>query len=131
MGRVDASIGTFFTVQACLALYTIQQLGNEEQKQKYIPELVKLNKLAGWGLTEKDIGSDASNLETRCRQVEGGWVINGNKRWIGNGDRDIVTVWARDEATKKVKCFIVDQKAKGVRVDKIQNKMGLRMVTNC
>lgn len=95
-----------------------------------MPKLIDLDMLAGWGLTEQEIGSDASNLATSCRQVEGGWLINGNKRWIGNGDRDIVTVWARDEATKKVKCFIVNQKAKGVVIQKIQNKMGLRAVTN-
>lgn len=93
-------------------------------------KMVDLDILSGWGLTEMDTGSNASQLETSCKKTEGGYLINGNKRWIGNGNRDICFVWARDQEDKKVKCFIVDQKAKGVKYDKIMNKMGLRSVDN-
>jgi alkylation response protein AidB-like acyl-CoA dehydrogenase len=71
-------------------------------------KMVDLDILSGWGLTEMDTGSNASQLETSCKKTEGGYLINGNKRWIGNGNRDICFVWARDQEDKKVKCFIVD-----------------------
>lgn len=50
----------------------------------------------GWGLTEGEIGSDASNLKSSARKVDGGYIINGDKRWIGNADGDLLIVWARD-----------------------------------
>jgi acyl-CoA oxidase len=56
--------------------------------------------IGGWGLTEKEYGSDASSLETNVRRVEGGYILNGNKRWIGNGNRDILVVWARNTESK-------------------------------
>lgn len=58
--------------------------------------MASLEVISGWGLTERLIGSDASNLESHVRKVEGGYLLNGNKRWIGNGNRDIVVVWARN-----------------------------------
>lgn len=70
-------------------------------------KMVDLDLLSGWGLTEKDVGSDASNLSTTAKKVTGGYLINGNKRWIGNGNRDLVMCWARDVDTKKVNCFVV------------------------
>jgi len=70
--------------------------------------------IGGWGLTELKNGSDASNLQTSATKVEGGYRINGDKRWIGNGDKDLVTVWARNTENNKVECFIVENKYPGV-----------------
>ena len=58
--------------------------------------------IGGWGLTEDKIGSDASNLETSATKVAGGYKLNGRKRWIGNGDRDLLVIWARNTENKKV-----------------------------
>ena len=87
-------------------MFTIEQFGSEEQKQKWLPKMVRLELISGWGLTERLIGSDASNLETSVQKVEGGYLLNGNKRWIGNGNRDLVVVWARNQG--KINAFVVD-----------------------
>lgn len=70
--------------------------------------------IGGWGLTEREYGSDASSLKTSSKKVEGGYIINGNKRWIGNGNKDIMVVWARDTDTKNVEAYVVDMKSNGI-----------------
>ena len=72
--------------------------GTDDQKARWLPDLASGRKLAAFALTEPNVGSDAYNLETRAdRQPDGSWLLNGEKRWIGNGDRDILTVFARGE----------------------------------
>lgn len=131
LARIDCSVCTFILVQAVLAMYTIDKLGSEEQKQKYLPKMGKLELLSGWGLTESKIGSDASNLETSVVKVPGGYRLNGEKRWIGNGDRDLIVVWARNQENRKVEGFILDMKTPGVSSQLIKYKLALRMVQNC
>jgi len=131
IARADASVATFFLVQVGLALYTLDSFASDEQKKKLFPDMLKLKVISGWGLTEPDIGSDAGNLQTQAKKVEGGYVINGGKRWIGNGDRDIVLAWARNQDTKKVECFIIPTKTQGVKTEVIKNKLALRCVQNC
>ncbi len=53
--------------------------------------------IGGWGLTEREIGSDASNLNTTAEKRGDKYILNGNKRWIGNGNRDLLVVWARNK----------------------------------
>lgn len=66
-----------------------------------LPKIRGLELVGGWGLTEREIGSDASNLETSCYQKENGdWVLKGNKRWIGNANKDLMVVFARDQKTQ-------------------------------
>ena len=64
VARIDAGLATFIAVQAGLLGYTIEALGSEEQKAKYLPKIINLEWIGGWGLTEDKIGSDASNIET-------------------------------------------------------------------
>ena len=66
LGRIDASLATFFLVQAALFMNTIDEFGSDEQKRELLPKISNMDLIGGWGLTEKDIGSDASNLETTC-----------------------------------------------------------------
>lgn len=131
LARVDGSICTFSLVQAVLAMYTIEQLGSEEQKHKYLPKMGRLELISGWGLTEGKIGSDASSLETSVVKVPGGYRLNGDKRWIGNGNRDLLVVWARNQENNKVEGFIVDMKLPGITTQVIKHKLPLRMVQNC
>jgi len=87
-----------------------------------------LDIVSGWGLTEPKLGSDASSLETSAKKVEGGYILNGAKRWIGNGNRDLLIVWARNVENKKVEAFIVDMKSQGVTTEVIKNKLAMRIV---
>lgn len=85
-----------------------------------------------FGLTEKDNGSDASGLQTTATKVEGGYLLNGNKRWIGNATfADYIIIWAKNLSDKnKVQAFVAQKGAKGLSTKKIENKYSLRMVQN-
>lgn len=133
IARVDGSLATFVIVQGCLAMHTIEKLGSEEQKQRYLPKMSKLELISGWGLTEKGTGSDASSLYTSALKLPNGagYRINGDKRWIGNGNKDMLIVWARNQDNQKVEGFILDMKVPGVQTEKIKHKFPLRMVQNC
>ena len=131
LARIDASLATFYSVCMSLVIYTIEKLGSEEQKAKYLPGLVNLDMIGCWGLTEPNFGSDASSLETTATPVDGGFMLNGEKRWIGNAIMsDIMIIWARNTETKQVQGFIVPTKSEGVKIDNIERKMALRMVQN-
>lgn len=132
LSRCDASVGTMYLVHMALLLNTIDDYGSEEQKQALLPDIVDFKLIGGWGLTEKDIGSDAGSMKTKCkRQHDGSWIINGNKRWIGNANKDLMIVFAKDEDTKKVLGFIVHlTNNPNVKRHKIEHKMALRSVHN-
>ncbi|CAN8254721.1 unnamed protein product [Cochlearia groenlandica] len=131
IARVDASCSTFILVHSSLGMLTIALCGSEAQKEKYLPSLAKLNTVACWALTEPDNGSDASGLRTTATKVEGGWVIEGQKRWIGNSTfADLLIIFARNTTTNQINGYIVKKDAPGLRVTKIPNKIGLRIVQN-
>jgi len=131
MARVDASLATFYMVHCGLAMESIYLCGSEEQKQRYLPAMAKFDKIGCFALTEPDYGSDASSLRTTAKKVPGGWVINGVKRWIGNATfSDVLIVWARNMETNQVQGYIVNKDAKGMTMEKIQNKLPLRIVQN-
>ncbi|OWM81745.1 hypothetical protein CDL15_Pgr007783 [Punica granatum] len=126
VARVDASCSTFILVHSSLAMLTI-----EEQKNKYLPSLAELSTVACWALTEPDYGSDASALRTTATKVEGGWILEGQKRWIGNSTfADLLVIFARNTSTNQINGFIVKKDAPGLTVTKIENKIGLRIVQN-
>jgi len=129
--RADASVGTFMLVHGGLGMSTIWKLGSEEQKKKYLPKLANLDLLIAWGLTEPEYGSDASGLQTSAKKIEGGYLINGRKRWIGNATQaDLIIIWARNTKSKEVEGFILEKGMKGLRTEKIQGKFALRSVQN-
>lgn len=132
LARVDASIATFFGVQGGLCMGSIYTCGSEEQKQKWLPPLQQFQKIGAFGLTEPEVGSGAAGgLTTTCEKTESGWVLNGQKKWIGNATfADIVVIWARDVADNQVKGFIVETTTEGFSVEKIKDKMALRIVQN-
>ena len=132
IARVDASVATFFGVQSGLAMGSIYICGSEEQKQEWLPRMQKMEVIGAFGLTEPEVGSGvAGGLTTTCKKTEEGWVLNGQKKWIGNSTfSDITIVWARDLDDGEVKGFIIRKDNPGFSVEKIKDKMALRIVQN-
>jgi alkylation response protein AidB-like acyl-CoA dehydrogenase len=133
IARIDPSFATFFGVHDGLAMGSIYIDGSEEQKQKWLPPMARFEKIGCFGLTEPLVGSGASGGLTTTAKREGDtWILNGEKRWIGNAPWcDVSVIWARDLADNQVKGFIVENKTTpGFSVEKIQNKVSLKVVQN-
>ena len=129
LSRGDGSLATFVGVQAGLAMRSIAMLGSEEQKRHWLPAMARLEKLGAFALTEPDHGSDSIGLETSARRAGEVWVLDGRKKWIGNGSiADVVVVWARDIADGQVKGFLVEKGTPGYRARVIEGKGSLRAV---
>ncbi len=129
MARGDGSLNTFFGVHSGLAMGTIDICGSEEQKERWLPQMARLEKIGAWGLTEAKHGSDSVMLETSARREGDEYVLNGEKRWIGNATfADLISIWARDEADGQVKGFVVEKGAPGYSTELITGKMGKRAV---
>ena len=133
IARIDASIATFYGVHGGLAMGSIYFGGSEGQKQKWLPPMARMEKIGCFGLTEPLVGSGTSGgLTTTAKRQGETWVLNGQKKWIGNAPWcDLSIIWARDLADNQVKGFIVENKATpGFSVEKIQHKIALRVVQN-
>ncbi|MGP9782964.1 acyl-CoA dehydrogenase [Arthrobacter sp. MYb224] len=114
MGRIDGSVNTFLGVHSNLGMGSIYMLGNEEQRNRWLPAMASLQKTGAFALTEPTHGSDSVSLETSARLEGDTWVINGHKRWIGNGhEADVIVLYARDVADGQVKAFIVERDGQG------------------
>lgn len=129
LNRGDGSLGTFLAVQAGLAMKSIAQCGSEEQKQRWLGPMARLEKIGAFALTEPDHGSDSVSLETTARREGESYVIDGNKKWIGNGSiADVIVVWARDTSDNAVKGFLVEQGTPGYNATVMEGKASLRAV---
>lgn len=132
MARIDVSISTFFGVHSGLAMGSIYLCGSEEQKQKWLPPMQKMEVIGAFGLTEPEVGSAVAGGLTVTAKKEGDeWVLNGQKKWIGNATfSDITIIWARDVDDNQVKGFIVEKGTPGFKPEKIKGKMALRITQN-
>lgn len=125
--RGDGSLGTFLGVHAGLAMQSIAMCGSDEQQQRWLPSMASMDKLGAFALTEPEHGSDSIALETTARRDGDHWVLDGDKRWIGNGTvADLVTVWARDTDSAEVLGFVVETPAEGYEATEIRGKVSLR-----
>lgn len=132
LARGDCSVATFYGVHTGLSAGSIYLCGDEEQKQRWLPAMMRFEKIGSFGLTEPLVGSATSGgMMTTCRREGDSWVLNGQKKWIGNSTfADINVIWARDEDSKQVKGFVVMKDNPGFSVEKIKTKMALRVVQN-
>lgn len=132
MARVDSSIATFFGVQSGLSMGSIYICGSEEQRQEWLPGMQQMKIIGAFGLTEPEVGSGAAGgLTTTAKRTADGWVLNGQKKWIGNAPfADVTIIWARDLDDGEVKGFLVRKGTPGFTVEKIKGKMALRIVQN-
>ncbi|WP_104197231.1 MULTISPECIES: acyl-CoA dehydrogenase family protein [Cryobacterium] len=128
ISRGDGSMGTVVAVQGGLALRSIAMFGSDEQKATWLVPLARAEKLGAFALTEPDHGSDSVGLETTAHRDGDEWVINGEKKWIGNGSvGDLTVVWARDN-DDNVRGFLVDQSLPGYHGETMLGKGSLRAV---
>jgi alkylation response protein AidB-like acyl-CoA dehydrogenase len=133
LARTDASFCTFFGVHSGLAMGSVYLDGSEEQKQRWLPQMARWEKIGCFGLTEPLVGSGTGGGLTTTAKREGDtWILNGQKRWIGNATWcDLSIIWARDLADNQVKGFIVENKSTpGFSVEKIEHKIALKVVQN-
>ena len=133
LGKGDGSISTFYGVHSGLAMGSIGLLGDDEQKARWLPAMVKLEKIGAFGLTEPDVGSNAAQVKTRARKDGDGFILNGAKRWIGNASiADVLIIWARDEDSGDFGGYVIEdpQGTEGVTITDIWGKIGKRAVLN-
>lgn len=132
LARADISLSVYLALHSDLVMATLDELGSEEQKQQWLPPMRRMEFTGCFALTEPDHGSDvAGGLATTARRDGDHWVLNGTKRWIGNGTiARIAIVWARDEADGQVKGFIVETDTPGFTATKIEHKIAVKIVQN-
>jgi len=133
LARVDVSMSTFFGVHSGLAMGSIHLCGSEEQKKEWLPKMGRMEAIGAFGLTEPEVGSGvAGGMGTTCRREGDDWILNGQKKWIGNATfSDVTIIWARDEESNRVKGFLVRGKENpGYKAEKMENKMALRTTQN-
>ncbi|AGZ43742.1 acyl-CoA dehydrogenase family protein [Actinoplanes friuliensis] len=132
MAHADASMATFYGVHSGLAMGSITTCGSPEQQERWLPAMTSFDQIGAFALTEPTGGSDvAAGLRTTARRDGDRWILNGEKRWIGNATfADLIVVWARDLEDNQVKGFVVGKDNPGFRATKIENKIALRIVQN-
>ena len=132
LARVDPSMASYFGVHGGLCSGSILLLGSDAQRAEWLPHLRSFARIGCFGLTEPDVGSGvARGLTTRCQRDGDEWVINGEKKWIGNATfADIVVIWARDEADDNVKGFIVRTALPGYTARLMTGKISQRALAS-
>jgi glutaryl-CoA dehydrogenase len=126
LSRADASLCVVFGATSSLAMTSIARLGSEEQKQRWLPAMARLEKQGSFALTEPTHGSDAVGLETRAHRDGNDYVLNGVKRWIGGASySDVTIVWARDDEGN-VGGFLVEKGTPGFEARVMTCKVGER-----
>jgi alkylation response protein AidB-like acyl-CoA dehydrogenase len=139
LARIDASFATTLLVQYGLCAESILLCGTDEQRQRLLPPLARLDVMGCFCLTEPQSGSDASNLTTTAIRVHGGYHITGSKRWIGNAIiADVFVVWAKNMSLpgNPVMGFLVERKHQqqpiqnSIQTSKIHGKVSMRMLQN-
>jgi glutaryl-CoA dehydrogenase len=126
----DSGLRTFVSVQGSLAMSAIHKFGTDAQKERWLPGMAAGELIGCFGLTEPEAGSDPASMTTMARQVGGGWVINGAKRWIGLASiADIAVIWARTE--DGIRGFLVPVGTPGFTATPIEPKLAMRASIQC
>jgi len=131
LGKVSSSFATIIGAHIGIGAMAIYLGGTEEQKKKYLTPLARGEKIAAFALTEAGAGSDAAAIKTRAIRDGDYYVLNGTKQFITNGDiADIITVMAVTDpalgARGGITAFIVERDYPGIRIGKLEDKMGIR-----
>jgi len=133
--RGDSGLRTFASVQGSLAMSAIDLFGSEEQKNRWLPAMARATKLGCFALTEPDFGSNPAGLRCHAQKTAGGYTLNGNKKWIGNGTiADVAVVWAKlgngagesTESVDTIRGFLVEKGTPGFSARLMEGKLSLR-----
>src|SRR5207342_309025 len=123
--RVDSGYRSAMSVQSSLVMYPIYTFGSDAQKEKYLPRLASGEWIGCFGLTEPNHGSDPGSMQTRAKEVKGGYSLTGSKTWISNSPiADVFVVWAKEN--EEIRGFILEKGMKGLSAPAIHGKVGLR-----
>ena len=126
---IDSSYRSAVSVQSSLVCYPIESFGSEDQKNLYLPGLIRGDIIGCFGLTESEAGSDPSSMKTTFVEKKDHYILNGSKNWITNAPiADIFLIWALNE-NKEIKLFLIPKKTKGLSTSKIENKTSLKIST--
>jgi len=124
--RVDSGYRSMMSVQSSLVMLPIYEFGNEATKKKYLPKLATGEWIGCFGLTEPNHGSDPGSMQTRAKEVKGGYSLTGSKMWISNSPiADVFVVWAKDDAGQ-IRGFVLEKSFKNLSAPAIHGKVGLR-----
>ena len=124
--RVDSGYRSMMSVQSSLVMLPIYEFGTSETKQKYLPRLASGEWIGCFGLTEPNHGSDPGSMQTRAKEVKGGYSLTGSKMWISNSPiADVFVVWAKDDAGQ-IRGFVLEKSFKNLSAPAIHGKVGLR-----
>ena len=130
ISKVDASHGVIVQTHNALCCWPIFTYGTEEQKRKYLPDLLSGKHLGAFGLTEPNAGTDAAGTQTKAKDAGDHWVLNGSKIFIsGGGIADVYVIFAmtdKSKGTHGISAFIVEKGTPGFTSPKHENKMGIR-----
>jgi glutaryl-CoA dehydrogenase len=126
--RGDSGLRSFVSVQSALVMYPIYAFGSDEQKNEWLPQLAKGEKIGCFGLTEPDFGSNPGGMRTRAKRDGSDYILNGEKMWITSGSiADVAVIWAKvEDENNKVRGFVVPTKTKGFKADDVHGKWSLR-----
>ena len=130
LARASAGFQTIVTVNTSLVCEPILRWGTEEQKRRYLPDLVSGRRLGCYCLTEPAAGSDAMALRTTATLRDGIWFLSGTKIFVTNGaEADLCLVYARSEdapGARGISAFLVEKSFSGVKVGKVEKKLGIK-----
>jgi glutaryl-CoA dehydrogenase len=126
--RGDSGLRSFVSVQSALVMYPIYAFGSDEQKNTWLPQLAKGEKLGCFGLTEPDFGSNPGGMRTRAKKDGNDYILNGEKMWITSGSiADVAIIWAKvEDEDNRVRGFLVETNRKGFKADDVHGKWSLR-----
>src|SRR4051812_2618028 len=126
--RGDSGLRSFVSVQSALVMYPIYAFGSEEQKNTWLPQLAKGEKLGCFGLTEPDFGSNPGGMRTRAKKDGNDYILNGEKMWITSGSiADVAVIWAKvSDEGDRVRGFLVETDRAGFSADDVHGKWSLR-----
>lgn len=133
--RADSGLRTFASVQGALAMTAIHDYGDDQQRHHWLPLLARAEAISCFGLTEPGSGSDPASLTTTATYLDDGWILRGEKMWIGNGSiADVAVVWAKvcgvegiDSGTASaVRGFLVPANTPGFTTQLMEGKLSLR-----